>query len=199
MKGNRTRGRPHVQGSFFNRKGTWMTFVEVGSLLGAAKAHSERDHLLLLCGFWHGLRASEICALRGSDIQDGLISVKRLKGSLHTTQDLVSCDDPLFDEKPLLEKLAAEKGSGLLFDIGPQRLDQIIKKYGKEAGIEHHRLHTRSLKHSLAHFGVERGMGIEDLRQLLGHKSMASTGEYLKKSDAQACAALRAAMGKKEK
>ena len=62
-----------------------LTRDELRALLTVAKAHSERDHLMILTGFWHGLRCSEIVKMRGTQIRDGHLTVQRLKGSLKTT------------------------------------------------------------------------------------------------------------------
>jgi len=83
-----------------------LTRDELRALLTVAKAHSERDHLMILTGFWHGLRCSEIVKMRGTQIQDGHMTVQRLKGSLKTTQPLVSNADPLLDEKTAMEQRA---------------------------------------------------------------------------------------------
>ncbi|MGE0407457.1 MAG: tyrosine-type recombinase/integrase, partial [Candidatus Korobacteraceae bacterium] len=70
-----------------------LTRDELHSLLHHARAESERDWLMILVAFWHGLRASEVTKLERSQIADGFLTVQRLKGSLKTTQPLVSHED----------------------------------------------------------------------------------------------------------
>ena len=72
--------------------------AELLALLAAAKASRERDWLMILVGYWHGLRASEVVGLTAGSIVDGHITVARLKGSLKTCQPLVKHADPLLDE-----------------------------------------------------------------------------------------------------
>jgi integrase len=73
--------------------------AELLALLGAARAHSERDFLMILMAYSHGLRASEVLAIEPDSVRDGLLEVQRLKGSLHTTQPLLSSDEPLLEER----------------------------------------------------------------------------------------------------
>src|SRR5438093_451497 len=75
-------------------------------------------HLALLAGFLHGLRVSETLAIKGRDILDAKLSVKRLKKSLPTLHRLRFDSDPLFDESPLIE--LAKVNSGRLFDWSRQ-------------------------------------------------------------------------------
>ncbi len=38
---------------------------------GSSKLSHERKRLMILMTFWHGLRASETCAMRGKNIRNG--------------------------------------------------------------------------------------------------------------------------------
>jgi integrase len=76
-----------------------LTKDELRSLLTVARSHSERDWLMILVAYWHGMRASEVVALTSGDIGHGEIVVRRLKGSDTTTQPLIYSTDPLFNEK----------------------------------------------------------------------------------------------------
>lgn len=178
-----------------------LTKDEVLSLLAAAKAHSERDWLMILVSFWHGLRASEVVGkkgIAGNQIQGGYITVQRLKGSMETTQKLIVHPDPLLNEREPLEALAASSGKGQLFPIGRQHFWTLMKKYGAAAGIVNYgsknRSHPHILKHSIAMQTI-KSAGIENVRQYLGHVSMSSTGAYLKVSDDEASEAIALAAG----
>ena len=174
-----------------------LTIDEVRNLLAVAKSHSERDWLIILVAYRHGLRASEIVgprAITNRDVRDGEITVRRLKGSMKTTQPLVSSPDPLFDEKAPLEMLAA-KTQGVLFPIDRHTYWWFFQKYGIEAGIARSKSHPHIAKHSIAIHGIKAGVGIENLRQYLGHKSLASTGAYLRVTDDEASQAMNAAIG----
>ena len=61
----------------------WLTEKEVERLLKVAKQgrHGQRDHLMVLMAFRHGLLVSEFCDLQWTDIEfrRGTIHVRRLK------------------------------------------------------------------------------------------------------------------------
>lgn len=167
---------------------------ELLALLRAARSHSERDYLMILVGYCHGLRASEVIAITADAVQDGTISARRLKGSLHTVQPLVSSREKLLDERSRLFDFARNQtGNQRLFPITRQHFWRLFQRYAKAAGIPARKRHPHILKHSIARH-VIHSAGIENTRQYLGHKSMASTGAYLKKSDAEASAAVKRAL-----
>ena len=66
----------------------YLTPDELLAVLKAAKARSARDWAMVLLAYRHGLRASEVCDLKLADIdlKAASISIRRLKGSLHTVQ-----------------------------------------------------------------------------------------------------------------
>lgn len=154
-----------------------------------------RWKLMVLTGFWHGLRASELTGLTGADIRDGFIDCRRLKGSLHTIQPYVHHDDPDLDEAAGLTELAKSLGKkDLAFPITRRGLYGVIARAGVRAGLPKHKLHPHILKHSIARQSIAKA-GIENVRQWLGHKSMSSTGAYLKVSDEEASRAISSAVG----
>jgi len=169
-------------------------------LLKVARSYSERDYVMILTGYCHGLRASEICSLTAKDVRDGHITVKRLKGSLKTTQPLVH-GDGLLNERAALTAWLADKSKGaFLFEgrvlenrksrhITRAQFFNVFRAHCAEAGIPAHCSHPHVLKHSRAMHKIKEA-GIENVRQYLGHKSIASTGAYLKVSDQQASAAM---------
>ncbi len=165
-----------------------LTKIELDSLLSVARRHSERDYLMILVTFNHGLRVSETLALTRANIRDGHITVQRLKGSRRTTQPLLA------SEREGLEALA--KSDGVFFPICRETAWRKIKKYGAEAGIPEFKLFPHALKHSTGRLGYEGGMGIPELMKYLGHVSGKNTMVYLEASEEQACDAFAAAVGK---
>src|SRR5258705_12888235 len=83
---------------------TILTPQETLDLLKAARKRSTRDWAMILLAYRHGLRASEVCGIKLADVdmKSGSISIRRLKGSLHTIQ-------PLYQHRgqPLLDETAA--------------------------------------------------------------------------------------------
>lgn len=72
--------------------------AELLSLLGAARAERERDFLMILVAYSHGLRASEVTRMQRDAVVDGHLAVARLKGSLRTVQPLVEDSNPLLNK-----------------------------------------------------------------------------------------------------
>lgn len=186
--------------------------TELRAILAAARSHSERDFLMILVAYSHGLRVSEVCGrwatrtvnkqkqkyfhpgICACDIRDGHITVARLKGSLRTTQPLVSDPDPLFDERSaLFAFLASYRGKQRLFPITRQHFWRLMQRYAKAAEIPERKRHPHVLKHTIAMQAIESA-GIQNVRQYLGHKSISSTGAYLKVSDERASAAVQGAL-----
>lgn len=168
---------------------------EMRAILAAARAHRERDWLMILVAFWHGLRASEVVGIKANDIGDGYLTVRRLKGSLKTVQPLIEHEDSMFNERSaLLEYLHGIGGNQKVFPIARSTFWRVVQKHALAAGIPKHKAHPHILKHTIAMQSIQSA-GIENTRQWLGHKSMGSTGEYLRVSDDQAATAVSKALG----
>jgi integrase len=173
---------------------THLTRDELLALLTAARQHSERDWLLLLVTFSHGLRASEAIRLTKAHFKDGHITVKRLKGSLKTTQALLSNAEPLLDEKNAVETYLSTLGpKEKLFPVTRFGFNYIMKRHCATGGIPAHKAHCHALKHTTAMTAIRSG--VENARQYLGHKSLNSTGAYLRVSDEKASLAFATAVG----
>jgi integrase/recombinase XerD len=168
---------------------------ELIALLTAARSSSKRDWLMILVGYWHGLRASEVVGLTPGSIADGCITVARLKGSMKTTQPLPEHEDPLLNLRPaLIDYVAGMHPNQKIFPISRIHFWRLVKKYSALAGVAKRKGHPHILKHSIAMQSIKTA-GIENVRQYLGHKSLASTGAYLKVTDAEASAAVTGSFG----
>jgi integrase len=85
---------------------------EILKVLRAA-SDSPRDLAMILIAFRHGMRASEVCGLEVKDVdmKNGEITIRRLKGSLKTTQPLADLQgQPLLSEKRVLRAWLTERG-----------------------------------------------------------------------------------------
>jgi integrase len=170
----------------------YLTIDEMTRLLAAVD--TPRHKLMLKVAFLHGLRVSELIGLTTKNIQDGYLTVKRLKGSQKTTQPL-QCDGiGLFNENVELSDLVLTlKPGDRLFPMTRWGVYKLMKRAGKRAGIPEHKLFPHALKHSIAMQTIHSA-GIENVRQWLGHKSIASTGAYLRVSDDEAAKAIGTAL-----
>ncbi len=187
---------------------TILTPQETLALLKAAKSRSTRDWAMILLAYRHGLRASEVCGLKLADIdmKTGSISIRRLKGSLHTIQPLYQHrGQPLLDEtaavRAWLRKRPAD-GSDYLFTsqkggkLGRTQFFRNFQTVAESAGLPVEKRHPHVLKHSLASHLVAGNANLALIRQALGHRSISSTMQYIGTSDEQAAEALqRALMG----
>jgi integrase len=191
---------------------THLTEPEVMEILELARKTSARDWCIFTLAFNHGMRVSE-CAggvpateskaavppirLSDLDMRNRRVTIRRLKGSLETTQPLVDLRG-----KPALSGYAALKaylkvriddGSGLLFtgQKGPiQRwtLTRIFRVYCQQvstarvarglAPIPGEAMHFHVLKHSIATILANRGDHIFQVKSHLGHASISSTMNY---------------------
>jgi integrase len=175
----------------------FLTKVELLRFLGVAKRERERDWLMFLVAYWHGLRASEVVHLKPDAIFDGEISVERLKGSEATIHPLIEDEEPLLSERRALETLAQNTPrTSPLFPFSRVHYFRLFRKYAKRAGINSLKWHPHTLKHSIARHNIEQ-IGIHRLKKYLGHKRMDSTGQYLKVTDQEASAAVARANGHK--
>lgn len=162
------------------------SYEQLLALLRTARAHRERDWLLFAVIFNHGLRVTEAIGFTRDAVRDGELTIQRLKGSLRTVQALVVSDEPLLSERdPLIEFCARAPYSKPIFDLSRQRVGQLMHRYGEIAGLPESLCFPHALKHTVARLSIQDA-GIEHVRQWLGHKSMSSTGEYLKVTDSEA-------------
>jgi integrase len=163
---------------------------ELLEVLRVAKASRDRDWLMILVGFWHGLRASEVIGITAGCISDEHITIARLKGSMRTVHPLVADNNPLLNERRgLIEYMQGMHANQRLFPISRVQFFRLFQRYAVAAGISKRNAHPHILKHSIAMQTIKNA-GIENVRQYLGHKSLSSTGAYLKVDDATAAAAV---------
>jgi site-specific recombinase XerD len=183
-----------------------LTPQEMLDLLKAARQHSTRDWAMILLAYRHGLRASEVCGIKLADLdlKAGSISIRRLKGSLHTVQPLYQHrGQPLLDEaaavRAWLRKRVADGSDYLFTSQKGGKLSRIqffrnFQKVAEEAGLSSEKRHPHVLKHSLASHLVVGNVNLALIRQALGHRSINSTMAYIGTSDAQAAEALQKAL-----
>jgi type 1 fimbriae regulatory protein FimB len=177
--------------------------TELITVLSEAKKVSNRNFCLILLAYKHGLRASEICRLKLTDVADGRIDVQRLKGSLHTNRPLESDRTTLLDEKRALAAWLRERkdtGSIFLFTsrlgagMTRQAVYDIFQDAALRAGIERGRRHPHMAKHTLGSLAHRSGVGLLDLQQLLGHRDIKATSMYTHVTQDEAHAKAKTAM-----
>ena len=162
-----------------------------------AIATNPRDMLLIRIPWRTGIRVSELIGIKVSDIdfENRAIVIKRLKlrkrdGKAIERRRVIPIDQGTLDMvRQYLEwrKQFPYKGD-LLFPISRQRVQQIVQKLGRRAGItevgdpavsQRRKLHPHHLRHSFAIHAIKKGMTVERLQKILGHQSPTTTSVYL--------------------
>jgi site-specific recombinase XerD len=171
--------------------------AEVVSVLRAARTRGVREWTLVLVGYLHGCRASELSNLLLDDLnlRTGSILIRRLKGSLETTQPLSPHKgEPLMDEVKAIKawlKVRPDDGSAFLFNsqkggrLSRSQVFRIFQQCAKDAGLAHDRQFVHILKHSRASHLVGK-MDVALVKQTLGHKALSSTMVYAQVRDEDA-------------
>ena len=185
---------------------TILTPQETLALLKAARKRSMREWAMILLAYRHGLRASEVCGIKLADVdlKAGSISIRRLKGSLHTIQPLYQHrGQPLLDETAALRAWLRKRpadGSDFLFTsqkggkLGRTQFFRNFQTVAESTGLPIEKRHPHVLKHSLASHLVAGNVNLALIRQALGHQSISSTMAYVGTSDTQAAEAHQRAL-----
>ena len=160
-----------------------LTEDEMIKLLAALKAnrHGQRDWLIGLLIYRHGLRVSEACDLRWDDINllKRTIQVRRLKGSDDSTHYLER------DELAGLKRLQREQEpkSAYVFvnerglPFGRMGIGRMIERAGEAANLPFP-VHAHMLRHSTGYALAGKGMDTRRLQHFLGHASITNTVRY---------------------
>jgi type 1 fimbriae regulatory protein FimB len=160
--------------------------TEVEKLLAAVKdtRNAVRDPCLLLLMFRHGLRVSEACGLKLSqvDIESRVLHVARLKKGLSTTQPLRG--DELRAIKAWLIIRAKMKPDSDAFFVSERRkalsrktVWLAIRTYSQRAGLPLE-AHPHMLRHACGFALADQGADTRLIQDYLGHRNIQHTVRY---------------------
>ena len=135
-----------------------LTEREVEGLIKAAKGNGHRDATMILIGFRHGLRVSELCSLQWSSIEfeTGTIYVRRAKGGQEATHPLLG------DELRALRELKRQSASPFVFaserggPFTPSGFAKLLARAGEEAEIGF-KVHPHMLWHACGYALANKG------------------------------------------
>ena len=164
----------------------YLTEADMAKLLDAAKAgrYGVRDYALLLLGYRHGLRVSELVEMRldAVSLETAHVWVQRLKGSLSTQHRL---------EGPTLRALrrwlhlrttsrwqhlpwlfVSERGA-----MSRKAVNYLIDAAAQRAGLSIH-VHPHMLRHSCGYALANKGVDTRLIQDYLGHRNIQHTVRY---------------------
>ncbi len=157
--------------------------LEVESLIEAARSvgrHQHRDGTMILLAYRHGLRVSELIALRWNqvDLKQGVLHVTRSKNGTPSTHPFRG------PEIRALRRLKREyPDSSYLFiterkgPITAATVRKIILRAGERAGLEFP-CHPHQLRHSCGFYLASQGVDTRAIQQYLGHRAISNTTQY---------------------
>ena len=166
----------------------YLTQTEVKSLLDKAKSDNYRNYVMLLLGYRHGLRCSEIIniTVQNVDLDAGNIRCERKKGSVSNWQalqkDEVKAIRVWMKERPKTESphlFTSTTGK----PISRIRFFQIFQGLAQDIGLPPEKRHPHVLKHSIATHMSGAGIPVQVIQSRLGHKNISNTMVYLSVSN----------------
>src|SRR5882762_4210275 len=159
-----------------------------------------RDLAIVVLGLRHGFRSSEIADLKMSDIDldNGLIRVRRGKGSEtndHTIEDGL---EALNERTELLNALAARPAQSAYVFVSQKggklhrsQIFRIFQQAAMKAGLPRQKRHYHCAKHTGAFSMLKSGASVAEVQRYFGWKSLATVGRYTAVTDETACKAAR--------
>jgi len=156
-----------------------MSRHEVLVLCKAAKKNRNgaRDAAAIWLAFNHGLRISELCDLRWSDIewQERRIMVRRLKGSQSGEHPLTEQDKRLLG--PL--RLRGLRPSDRVFGMQPAAFRRMLYRLKLPPELAALKVHPHMLRHACG-FDLVGRADLQARAAFLGHKRLENTVRYSK-------------------
>jgi len=159
--------------------------AEVDKLIATARARgrgrcAQRDAAAILLAYSHGLRVSELVALRWSqfDLTDGVVHVRRLKNGRPSTQPLRG---PELRALRLLRRLWPEGQFVLQTETGDPWTEagfrKTLARIGEAAGFPW-RVHPHQLRHATGYKLANSGTDTRTIQAYLGHSNIKHTTRY---------------------
>ena len=173
------------------RRREYLTQDEVNKLLAASKdatlsRNPQRDHCLLFLMVRHGLRVSEACQLKLSDIdlEHRTIYVHRLKKGkpavhpIYNGGELKSLHDWLKIRKTIVSPHDNLFLSEQRTPLNRATVWLMMQKYAKAAGLSDLAVHPHMLRHSCGFDLANRGNDTRLIQGYLGHQNIQHTVKY---------------------
>ena len=156
---------------------------EVDTLVKAAGTvgrHQLRDRVLILTAYRHGLRVSELVALKWDqiDLKRAQMHVNRVKNGSPATHPIEGGELRLlrqlqrkYTDTPFL--FTTERGGPLTRST----VSKLLSRAGQEAGLPFP-VHPHMLRHGTGYYLANKGIPTRTIQAYLGHKSIQHTVRY---------------------
>jgi integrase len=166
----------------------YLTEAEIERLMAAARKGSRyghRDATMILVGYRHGLRASELCDLQWSQVElnTGRLHVRRVKNGTASVHPLQG------DEIRALRRLQREQGTSshvFMTERGgpmtPKAFHALFGRIGARAKMPFP-IHPHMLRHGCGYALANGGHDTRRLQAYLGHKNIQHTVRYTELRD----------------
>ena len=164
------------------RRKDFLTDAEIQLLLKAAKKtrYPLRNHLLILMMYRHGLRVSEVTALKKAhlNLAESRIWINRFKSGLSVEQPIAG------DELRAIKRYLRTRKDDLpwLFvserkiPLVRQAVNYIVQRVGEKANI--HNVHPHTFRHSCGFYLANKGYDLRLIQDYLGHRDPKHTAHY---------------------
>lgn len=170
-------------------KRDYLTEQEVSLLIDAAKKqgrHGQRDALILLVAYRHGLRSCELVDLTWDQVNFklGTLLVHRAKNGANSTHPLTG------DELRSLRILKKDSQSPYIFvsergdRMTTANVRQLCRKLRQALNLDIP-LHAHALRHACGHKLADQGIDTRRIQDYLGHKNIQNTQRYTQLSAAK--------------
>ncbi len=165
------------------RSREYLTDDEVEALMAAARKvgrHGHRDATLILIGYRHGLRVSELVALRWDQVElkQGLLHVVRRKNGSPSTHPLRGPElralRKVSRDYPNSSYVFSSERKGPLTDSSVRK---IVARAGALAGLSFP-THPHMLRHACGYKLANDGHDTRSIQHYLGHKNITHTVRY---------------------
>lgn len=176
------------------KKRKHLTSDEIGRLLDASLNgnYGIRNYCMIYLAFTHGLRVSELCYLRLSDldVKGKTICIYRLKNGFSTIHPLREKEIEMLDKwLQLREDFPGDESDWLFLSmkgtkISRKRVYSLISSLGEQAKIPV-KVHPHMLRHSCGFALADQGADTRLIQDYLGHRNIQHTVTYTASNSAR--------------
>ena len=201
VKGNSRKAKPTVKQKVYggSRKANdelrgkrHLTKSEIDQTCKAIRKgarHPDRDELMVLVAFVHGLRVSELLNIKWQHIRlnDHQISIKRLKNGIDNVHNIANKRELMLIRR--IHKAIGNPTSGYVFlnerknAVSVSGFQKMFNKFSEQVlGVKYN---AHALRHSCATDLIERGYDVRQVQNYMGHRNIQNTTVYLHESSKQ--------------